>query len=239
MPSRTLPNFTGHLAIKPIDFKPITTPCMDACVSDWINNFDTASALAWLNCLSISNAVNTLASSEDSCPSLQTPSAQSSCSSLPISATANDFVIDASSLSTIDDELGMLLNEISSNFTLGSISSQVNVAFPPTEQFVSPKEILPSAVEPAHVESYIQDQKRRRKQACASRRWRAKRASELNHLQVRTTRLADEKGALEKRAAILESNARMYLQRELEMMRRVAYLEAELVQSNKAVLASV
>ncbi|KAJ3070512.1 hypothetical protein HDU98_006503 [Podochytrium sp. JEL0797] len=218
---------------------------MDACVSDWINNFDTASSLAWLNCLATSKAANTPFSPEDSCPSLQTPSAQSSCSSFPLSATSNNFVMEASSLSTIDDELETLLNGISSTFAHGSISSQVNVAFPPTEQFVAPQEIMPpwrlepSAVEPGHVESYIQDQKRRRKQACASRRWRAKRASELTHLQTRTTRLADEKGALEKRAAILESNARMYLQRELEMMRRVAYLEAELVQSNKAVLMSV
>ncbi|KAJ3061861.1 hypothetical protein HDU98_002253, partial [Podochytrium sp. JEL0797] len=106
---------------------------------------------------------------------------------------------------------------------------------PPQEQCASPQQ-LRFELDPQYsnsstspIKDGLQHQKRRRQQqAYASRKWRLEQTNKLSSLQTRTSRLASEKAMLEQRAAILESNARSYLQRELELMRRAAFLEEEL-----------
>ncbi|KAJ3070256.1 hypothetical protein HDU98_006720 [Podochytrium sp. JEL0797] len=70
--------------------------------------------------------------------------------------------------------------------------------------------------------------KKQSRQVLAARKWRAVKSAEVTHLDNRIQRLQDNKMALEKREAVLESVAATFGPRELELRQRIAMLEAQL-----------
>ncbi|KAJ3062014.1 hypothetical protein HDU98_002072, partial [Podochytrium sp. JEL0797] len=83
--------------------------------------------------------------------------------------------------------------------------------------------------EPFHfpAEPVMASQKRS-KQAIAARKWRAAKSAQVTQLDNRIQQLQDDKMALEKREAVLESAAATFGPREAELKQRIALLEGQL-----------
>ncbi|KAI9346857.1 hypothetical protein BDR26DRAFT_855236 [Obelidium mucronatum] len=71
----------------------------------------------------------------------------------------------------------------------------------------------------------------------AARKSRARKAAKVDGLEHRVDELELEKSALTVRIAVLENDASSFAQREMDLKRRVALLEAQLAESHRALLA--
>ncbi|KAJ3009910.1 UNVERIFIED_CONTAM: hypothetical protein HDU68_002429, partial [Siphonaria sp. JEL0065] len=78
---------------------------------------------------------------------------------------------------------------------------------------------------------------KRLKNTEAARKSRARKAAKVDGLEHHVEELEMEKGALTVRIAVLENDASSFAQREMELKRRVALLEAQLAESHRALLA--